>query len=142
MGEGNNLVPTIHVTDLARIVLKIFDKKPERQYIFAVDNNQKQAQKKLIQSISNGIGTGLTESQDVPDEFKKAHPKTTPIQLDLDWKKSLLLDLKVQPSSLFIAAAEPEEEKENADDEDAEEKEPEDLIELDWHCKRGLAENI
>jgi hypothetical protein len=90
-------------------VLKIFDKKPERQYIFAVDNNQKQAQKKLIQSISNGIGTGLTESQDVPDQFKKAHPKMTPIQLDLDWKKSLLLDLKVQPSSLFIAPAEPEE---------------------------------
>jgi hypothetical protein len=26
----------------------------------------------------------------------------TPIQLNLDWKKSLLLNLKVQPSSLFI----------------------------------------
>jgi len=41
VGDGNNLVPTIHVTDLARIVLKVFEKKPERQYIFAVDNNLK-----------------------------------------------------------------------------------------------------
>lgn len=41
VGDGNNLVPTIHVTDLARIVLKVFEKKPERQYIFAVDNNNK-----------------------------------------------------------------------------------------------------
>lgn len=39
VGDGNNLVPTIHVTDLARMVLKVFEKKPDRQYIFAVDNN-------------------------------------------------------------------------------------------------------
>lgn len=49
----------------------------------------------MITAISNGIGTGLVESIDIPDTFKKAHPKMTPIQLDLDWKKSLLLDLKV-----------------------------------------------
>ena len=79
VGDGNNLVPTIHVTDLARMVFKVFEKKPERKYIFAVDNNQKPTQKKLISAISNGIGTGLVESQDVPETFKKAHPKMTPI---------------------------------------------------------------
>jgi hypothetical protein len=67
----------------------------------------------------------------------------TPIQLDLDWKKSLLLDLKVQPSSLFIAPEEPEEiARAEGEDEDAEPKEPEDLIELEWHCKDGMAINI
>ena len=95
VGDGNNILPTIHVTDLARMVFKISEKKPERKYIFAVDNNKKQEQKKLISSISNGIGTGLVESQDVPEVFKKAHPKLTPIQLDLDWRKSLMLDLHV-----------------------------------------------
>lgn len=40
VGDGNNLIPTIHVTDLARMVFKIYEKKPERKYIFAVDNNQ------------------------------------------------------------------------------------------------------
>ena len=79
VGDGNNLVPTIHVSDLARMVFKVFEKKPDRKYIFAVDNNQKPTQKKLIRAISNGIGTGLVESQDIPETFKKAHPKMTPI---------------------------------------------------------------
>ena len=84
------------------MVKAIYEKKPPRKYIFAIDNNPKPTQKKLIAAISNGIGTGLIESIDIPENFKKAHPKMTPIQLNLDWKKSLLLNLKVQPSSLFI----------------------------------------
>ena len=61
----------------------------------------------------------------------------TPIQLDIDWKKILLLDLKVTPSSLFIAPK-----KEGAEnDEDAGEDNAE-VLELDWHCKSGMAENI
>jgi adenylate kinase len=38
VGDGNNLIPTVHVTDLARIVKAIFEKKPARKYIFAIDN--------------------------------------------------------------------------------------------------------
>ena len=105
VGEGKNWLPRIHVTDLARIVFKISEKKPERKYVFAIDNTPKPTQKKLIRAISNGIGTGLIESQDIPETFKKAHPKMTPIQLDLDWRKSLLLDLQCEPSSLFIKKA-------------------------------------
>lgn len=41
VGEGNNLVPTIHVTDLARMVKKAFESAPERQYIFGIDNTKK-----------------------------------------------------------------------------------------------------
>jgi hypothetical protein len=33
----------------------------------------------LIAAISNGIGTGLIESIDIPETFKKPHPKLTPI---------------------------------------------------------------
>jgi adenylate kinase len=62
VGDGNNILPTIHVTDLARMVFKISEKKPARKYIFAVDNNKKQSQRRLINAISNGIGTGLVES--------------------------------------------------------------------------------
>ena len=83
----------------------------------------------MIYAISNGIGTGLIESKDIPDTFKKAHPKMTPIQLDLDWRKSLLLDLKVTPSSLFVAPA--------AGGAPAEDGEG-DVLDLNWHCKSGL----
>jgi hypothetical protein len=52
--------------------------------------------------------------------------------LDLDWKKILLLNLNVTPSSLFISAK-----KANAEGEDGEEagEEAGEVLELDWHCK-------
>jgi hypothetical protein len=37
--------------------------------------------------------------------------------LDLDWRKSLLLDLKVQPSTLFIKSEEKVEQAEGEQDE-------------------------
>ena len=122
------------------MVKSVYEKKPERKYIFAVDNNKKPTQKRIINSISQGIGTGLVESVDIPEVFKKAHPKITAIQLDLDWKKSLLLDLKVTPSSLFIAPASGDGEKVDEDGEGGEGGG--DIIEMEWHCKKGLPENI
>jgi site-specific DNA-cytosine methylase len=67
-------------------------------------------------------------------EFKKSHPKKTPLKLDLDWKKNMQLDLNVLPSDLFIkrggAAA--------ADDGEGDGDGPE----FDWHCRDGLSSNI
>jgi adenylate kinase len=138
VGDGENRVPAIHVTDLARIVKAIYEKKPAKKYIFAVDNNHRPMQKKLVAAISNGIGTGLIESVDVPQEFKKAHSKSTPIQLDLDWKKSLLLDLHVQPSALFV-----KDEPKLADGEEPPaEEEGSDFIGIQWLCKAGLPSSI
>lgn len=42
---------------------------------------------------------------------------------------------------MFIAPAEPET-PEVPEGEEAEAKEPEDLLELEWHCKAGMASNI
>ena len=41
IGEGKNLVPTVHVKDLARMVKKVYETKPEKNYIFAVDNTRR-----------------------------------------------------------------------------------------------------
>lgn len=58
----------------------------------------------------------------------------------MDWKKSLLLDLKVTPSSLFIK---PEtEQPAAAGDEEGEGGEDAEIIEMDWLCKPGLPEKI
>lgn len=64
----------------------------------------------------------------------------TPIQLDLDWKKSLLLDLYVTPSALFIKSDAPAEEA-AAEGEEGEGAADE-LLEMNWHCKSGMSENI
>jgi len=75
VGEGKNFVPTIHVKDLARMIKKISETPPEQHYIFGIDNTRKPTQKKLIQAISDGIGTGLVESIDIPLEYAGVHPK-------------------------------------------------------------------
>lgn len=90
---GNNLVPTIHVKDLARITKFIVDTKPESKYIFAVDNTplNKRKQIDIIQAISAGIGTG----EIVSSPSKNEH-----------WEMFLSIDLLVKPSALLV----PEEE--------------------------------
>lgn len=132
LGRGKNFVPTVHVKDLARMVKKIAETKPEKNYIFAIDNTRKPTQKRLISSISNGIGTGLLESVDYPDpeHLIKHHPKKTPLHLmDTDWRIPLMLNLKIKPSSLFVASG-------GSGEEEAAEPD------FNWHCKAGLAANI
>ena len=96
-------MPSVHVVDLAKMVKKVYETKPDKQYIFAIDNTKKPTQKRLISAVSNGIGTGLTESVDFPDTNKKVYAKKTPLQLDSDWRIPLTLNLKVKPSSLFVS---------------------------------------
>uniref|UniRef100_A0A672I4R5 Adenylate kinase 7b n=1 Tax=Salarias fasciatus TaxID=181472 RepID=A0A672I4R5_SALFA len=38
-GDGNNFVPTIHISDLARVVQNVIEHRPEPQYLLAVDSS-------------------------------------------------------------------------------------------------------
>ena len=132
IGEGKNNVPTIHVKDLARMVKRIFENPPEQQYIFGIDNTKKPTQKKLIQAISNGVGTGLVESIDIPIEYEAAHPKQTPLNLHLDWRRFVMLNIKAKPSPIFVPQENPEDPEAEAEGEN----------DFNWHCKSGLQANI
>jgi adenylate kinase len=136
IGEGKNYVPTIHVKDLARMVKKISEAPPEQHYIFGIDNTKKPTQKKLIQAISDGIGTGLVESVDIPLEYAPVHPKQTPLNLNLDWKRFVMLNIKAKPSKIFVP------ETEGAGEGEEEEAEGGDDGGFQWHCKGGLSANI
>ena len=56
--EGKNLVPTIHIVDLARLVQRLVKDKPPNPYIFAVDRTKKPTLKRVYTAISKGIGSG------------------------------------------------------------------------------------
>ncbi|PRP75482.1 hypothetical protein PROFUN_10660 [Planoprotostelium fungivorum] len=56
-GEGNNIVPTIHIKDLIQILLQIVVMKPEDKYILAVDASNN-TQLEIIKSISSTLGSG------------------------------------------------------------------------------------
>lgn len=58
LGKGDNLIPTIHTIDLARLVNRIVSDKPNHPYIFAIDRTKKPTQKRIVQAIANGMGTG------------------------------------------------------------------------------------
>ena len=135
IGEGKNFVPTIHVRDLARMIKKISEAPPEQRYIFGIDNTKKPTQKKLIQAIADGIGTGLVESVDIPLEYAPVHPKQTPLNLDLDWKRFVMLNIKAQPSEIFVPPAGGDDDPEGGGGGGEEGG-------FEWHCKSGLAANI
>lgn len=103
-------------------------------------------QQSLIQAISAGVGTGLVAStaeySQIDDEKIREDQENDPVKkalallhqgcfnLDINWKKTLRLDLFMTPSSLLIPVAA----EEGADDEPA--------GEFSWHCKNGIVESI
>lgn len=87
-GEGRNRIPTVHVKDLVTYVKKVVERPPNNiQYLLAIDHNPKPTLKKIVESISSGVGTGkvrkLPVSQDVPNIDR------------------LTLNLRMKPSMVF-----------------------------------------
>jgi len=59
-GKGRNIIPTIHVKDLASVVLNVLDTKPPTNYLVAVDDSQT-SMKRLTKAISKNLGSGDIE---------------------------------------------------------------------------------
>jgi len=122
IGKGDNLIPTIHVIDLARLVKRVIEKLPPVNYILAIDKTKRPKQKGIVEAISKGIGTGLTESV----ELKNV--------IDQQWSEYLNINLKMKPSIVF---------KDDEPSEDAEDPEAErERLRFKWHCEEGLSTNI
>lgn len=94
IGEGANLIPTIHVKDLVKLITKISDNPPENKYIFGIDNSKDRTQKAIIEAISRGVGSGKVESVETSPIFEKKY---------LDYFN---LDLDLVPSGLMVSASE------------------------------------
>ncbi|XP_059505001.1 adenylate kinase 7 isoform X2 [Stegostoma tigrinum] len=63
-GAGKNVVPTIHVKDLAAVLQNVIERKPKMNYILAVDDS-KHKLKEIVKSISK-LGPG--KIQHLPEE--------------------------------------------------------------------------
>ena len=121
-GKGKNRIPTVHVADLITYVEKVIQKKPDLPYLLALDHNPKPTQRKIIEAISKGIGTGLVQSVE-PDQ---ANP----------FIGELTLNLRIKPSSIFMKI----EEEEAA----IEVEEGSEVVKFkfDWHSKDGIQKTI
>jgi adenylate kinase len=87
-GKGKNRIPTVHIADLVTYVEKIVEKRPKIPYLLAIDHNPKPTQRKIVEAISKGIGTGLVESVNAT----KASPHYA----------QLTLNLRMRPTMLFV----------------------------------------
>ena len=122
VGDGKNLVPTIHVRDLARLVRKIVTKLPDSNYLFALDKTRNPTQKRLVNAIAKGMGAKETVSVGF-DEVK-----------DKEWAEFLTLDLKMKASSVL---------KDDEPPEDAEDpEEAAKALKFPWHCQKGIIKNM
>ena len=63
--DGSNLLPTIHVSDLCSVVLKLLESDPALPYLLAVDQGQAQetpqTHKAVIEALSAALGVGAVE---------------------------------------------------------------------------------
>ena len=130
IGDGENLVPTIHIIDLARLVRRVVIENPKvHPYIFAIDKTRKPTQKRIITEVSKGMGTGKIQSVEA-DQINEAE----------GWKSTLTINLRMQASDAFKAVALTAEEQE-LEDEDEKNK----LVEekkFPWHAKFGIRKCI
>lgn len=60
-GDGQNVIPTIHVYDLASIVQTIMEMRPTKHYILAKDESQNTLLE-IAKAISKGLSAGKTKS--------------------------------------------------------------------------------
>lgn len=90
LGGGDNLIPTIHITDLAKFVIKVAENPPENNYLFAIDNTRNRSQKALVQSIADGVGSRRIASVEKTD------------LIDENTYDIFTLDVNMAPSPLLV----------------------------------------
>ncbi|XP_013392761.1 adenylate kinase 7 [Lingula anatina] len=56
-GPGGNVVPTIHIKDLAGVIQNVVDSRPKVRYIVAVDDSQTTLEE-IVKAVSINLGTG------------------------------------------------------------------------------------
>ncbi|XP_061098822.1 adenylate kinase 7-like isoform X2 [Conger conger] len=77
-GSGSNVIPTIHVNDLAGLIQNIIDHKPKTHYLMAVDDSDNTFED-IVKTISSVLGPGKIEK--VPKEEAFLIKDFTPIRV-------------------------------------------------------------
>ncbi|KAM4014382.1 adenylate kinase 7 [Anomaloglossus baeobatrachus] len=87
-GDGQNVVPMIHIVDLASVVQNIVDQRPRTHYLVAVDDSLHTLEE-IVKCISAHLGPGKAEK--VSKEAAFLNKELT--QLDID---HLLVNLRME----------------------------------------------
>ncbi|KAF5400554.1 adenylate kinase 7 isoform X2 [Paragonimus heterotremus] len=89
---GQNIVPTIHVKDLASVIQSIMEVRPTKHYIIAKDESQCTLHE-IIKAISKGLSTGKVKTVTREEAFLTG-------DLTQNHIDQLLINLRMEPSFL------------------------------------------
>ncbi|XP_018411763.1 PREDICTED: adenylate kinase 7 isoform X2 [Nanorana parkeri] len=87
-GDGQNIIPLIHVTDLASVVQNIVDQRPRTHYLVAVDDAI-HTQEEMVKAVGVHLGPGKV--QKVSKEAVFLNKELTQIEID-----HLLVNLRME----------------------------------------------
>lgn len=91
-GKGDNVLPMIHVIDLAQVILNLTDKNFEEKYVIAVDESSWTLQD-IMSCISNHLGNG--ETTKVTKEDALLMKETEMVNYDM-----LLVNLRMETTAV------------------------------------------
>jgi len=93
-GNGKNLIPTIHVVDLAQVICNVIDHRPSQKYIVAVDaalNSYGQLARAIVKSIGNGKVKKVKEANAIHSEEDLTTQAADVLLINLSFEQSELL---------------------------------------------------
>ncbi|WAR18490.1 KAD7-like protein [Mya arenaria] len=86
-GNGRNVVPTIHIKDLAGVIQNIADSRPKVRYLIAKDDSNNTLEE-LVKAVSSNLGTGKVK--DITKEEALLNKEIEQSDFDM-----LLVDLRM-----------------------------------------------
>ncbi|XP_029349881.1 adenylate kinase 7 [Echeneis naucrates] len=67
-GDGNNMVPTIHINDLASVIQKVIEHQPKPYYLLAVDCS-KNTMQDIVKAVASVLGPGKIQKKPYEEAF-------------------------------------------------------------------------
>ncbi|XP_008285255.1 adenylate kinase 7 [Stegastes partitus] len=67
-GDGKNIIPTIHVNDLASVVQNIIEHQPKPYYLIAVDCSNN-TMEQIVKAVASELGSGKIQKKPIDEAF-------------------------------------------------------------------------
>ncbi|KAF3844332.1 hypothetical protein F7725_007495 [Dissostichus mawsoni] len=87
-GDGSNIVPTIHIRDLASVIQNVIEHQPKPYYLLAVDSSNN-TMEEILKAVSSSLGPGRVQKR----PFEEAYLTQELSVMEMD---SLLVNLRME----------------------------------------------
>ncbi|XP_056249717.1 adenylate kinase 7 [Seriola aureovittata] len=87
-GDGSNIIPTIHINDLASVIQNVIEHQPQPYYLLAVDYSNN-TMENIVKTVASALGPGKIQKKPFEEAFLTKDLSTTEID-------SMLVNLRME----------------------------------------------